>query len=207
MVIWWAIELNTRREIPYLRTPIYYFLFNQSSTSQDFFGMKSAFGSWVLNYIFVHWSRNSQLNRSRAPTVVKVQIGNNQSRSPLWNIILFSCSVYLHLFEIAMYLWLGSNRDETEFQFAFRIKITWNYIFEATVIWCRHENVLSLSTGNRCRLISTTSSIVFITARIDSIFISSTAVHTNDFHMFTARWRCFAKETTGSMAPMHFIFA
>ena len=144
MVIWWAIELNTRREIPYLRTPIYYFLFNQSSTSQDFFGMKSAFGSWVLNYIFVHWSRNSQLNRSRAPTVVKVQIGNNQSRSPLWNIILFSCSVYLHLFEIAMYLWLGSNRDETEFQFAFRIKITWNYIFEATVIWCRHENVLSL---------------------------------------------------------------
>ena len=35
-------------------------------------------------------------------------------------------------------------------------------------------------------LISTTSLVVFITARIDSIFVSSTAVHTYDFHMFTA---------------------
>ena len=29
---------------------------------------------------------------------------NNQSRSPLWNIILSSCYMYLHLFEIALYL-------------------------------------------------------------------------------------------------------
>ena len=30
-------------------------------------------------------------------------------------------------------------------------------------------------------LISTTSSVVFITARVDSIFVSSTPVHTYDF--------------------------
>ena len=35
-------------------------------------------------------------------------------------------------------------------------------------------------------LISITSSVVFITARIDSIFVSSTVLHTYDFHMFTA---------------------
>ena len=35
-------------------------------------------------------------------------------------------------------------------------------------------------------LITTTSSAVFKTARINSIFVSSTAVHTYDFHMFTA---------------------
>ena len=32
----------------------------------------------------------------------KVQMGNNQSRSPLWNIILSFCSVYLPLYEIAI---------------------------------------------------------------------------------------------------------
>ena len=32
----------------------------------------------------------------------------------------------------------------------------------------------------------TASSVVFITARIDPIFFSSTAVHKNDFHMFPA---------------------
>ena len=32
----------------------------------------------------------------------------------------------------------------------------------------------------------TASSVVFITARIDPIFVSSTAVHKNDFHMFPA---------------------
>ena len=35
-------------------------------------------------------------------------------------------------------------------------------------------------------LISTTILVVFITARIDSIFVSSTAVHIHDFHIFTA---------------------
>ena len=35
-------------------------------------------------------------------------------------------------------------------------------------------------------LIPTTSSVVFITARIDSIFFFSTAVHIYNFHIFTA---------------------
>ena len=35
-------------------------------------------------------------------------------------------------------------------------------------------------------LISTTILVVFITARIDSIFVSSTAVHIHEFHIFTA---------------------
>ena len=56
----------------------------------------------------------------------KVEIGNNQSRSPLWGTILFSCSVYHHLLEIAIYLWLRSLRGTTEFQFAFRCKLTRN---------------------------------------------------------------------------------
>ena len=39
--------------------------------------------------------------------------------------------MYLHLFEIAIYLWLGHIGDTTEFQFPFRGKSTWNYTFEA----------------------------------------------------------------------------
>ena len=62
----------------------------------------------------------------------KVQIGNNQSRSPLWNIILFSWLLYLHLFEIAIYLWLSFIGDTTEFLFAFCCKIWWNSIFGVT---------------------------------------------------------------------------
>ena len=60
------------------------------------------------------------------------QIGNNQSRGPLSNVILFSWELYLRLVEIAVYLWLESIGDTTEFQFAFRGKITWNYIFQAS---------------------------------------------------------------------------
>ena len=40
--------------------------------------------------------------------------------------------MYLRLVEIAIYLWLESIGDTTEFQFAFRGKITWNYIFQAS---------------------------------------------------------------------------
>ena len=39
--------------------------------------------------------------------------------------------MYLHLFEIALYPWLGSIGDTTEFHFAFRSKVTRNYILEA----------------------------------------------------------------------------
>ena len=65
----------------------------------------------------------------------KVQIGNNQLRSPLWNIILFSWSLYLHLFKIKIYLWLGFIGDITEYQFVFCSKVWWNSIFGATNCW------------------------------------------------------------------------
>ena len=42
------------------------------------------------------------------------------------------CSEYLYLFEITTYLRLKSIRGIAEFQFAFRSKITQNYIFEVT---------------------------------------------------------------------------
>ena len=47
----------------------------------------------------------------------KVQISNNQSKSPLWNIIHFSCSMYFHLIKIAISL----------------VRVYWNYISEVTV--------------------------------------------------------------------------
>ena len=50
--------------------------------------------------------------------------------------------MYLHLLEIAMYIWLGYIKGITEFQFAFCNKITRNYIFEVTN--CRRK-VLILS--------------------------------------------------------------
>ena len=55
----------------------------------------------------------------------KVQKGNNQSRSSLWNVILLSCSMYLevHLLEIAIYLWWRFIGDTTKFQFAFCSKL------------------------------------------------------------------------------------
>ena len=78
---------------------------------------------------------------------------------------LCSCLMYLRSFDIAIYLWLGSLGDTTEFYFAFRSKITWNYIFlgnlpytnnfdflsvrgtaisiipSATVVWYRHQTL------------------------------------------------------------------
>ena len=73
--------------------------------------------------------------------------------------------MYLHLFEMAIDLWLGYNGDTTESQFAFRSKSTRNCIFEAnnfdflsvrgtevsvvpfvTVTWPRHAT-RSLSHG------------------------------------------------------------
>ena len=73
--------------------------------------------------------------------------------------------MYLHLFEMAIDLWLGYNGDTTESQFAFRSKSTRNCIFEAnnfdflsvrgtpvsvvpfvTVTWPRHAT-RSLSRG------------------------------------------------------------
>ena len=72
-----------------------------------------------------------------------IQMGNNQSRSPLWNIILFSCLVYLRSYEITIYFWLGS------FQSAFCCKIAWNYVFEATN--CRSIILISFCQRNSCK--------------------------------------------------------
>ena len=86
-------------------------------------------------------------------------MGNNQSGSNLWNMILFSCSIYLHLFEIAICLWLGSIGDTTEFQFAFRSKITWNFIFEASN--CRRI-ILIFSLSEELHAVSVVSFATFI---------------------------------------------
>ena len=66
--------------------------------------------------------------------------------------------MYIHLLEIAIYLCSGCFGDTTEFQFAFRGKITGNYIFEATN--CRRiimifslKRALSLR-GNRGRCVT-----------------------------------------------------
>ena len=47
------------------------------------------------------------------------------------SVLLFSVPSLIRLFEIAIYLWLGLE-DTTEFQFVFRVKITWNCIIEVT---------------------------------------------------------------------------
>ena len=44
-------------------------------------------------------------------------------RSASSAVILFSCLMYLHLLEIAIYLWLGSIGDTTEFQMPFIVKL------------------------------------------------------------------------------------
>ena len=66
---------------------------------------------------------------------------------PLWIIILFSRSVNLNLFEIAIYSWLGSIGDTKEFQVAFRCKITWNDIFVKRSLFCNRHATRSLSNG------------------------------------------------------------
>ena len=124
-------------------------------------------------------------------TESKVKIGNNQSRSPLWNIILSSCSVYLHLFEIAMYLWFGSIRGTTKFQFTFRSKITRNYIFEVTS--CRRIILIF------ALLEDWQSQLVFGLAR-NALSLKQ--------EMEGVLWRdqtTAKKETTVSVTPMHFI--
>ena len=85
----------------------------------------------------------------------KVQKGNDQSRRPLWIIILFSRLVNLYLFEIAIYSWLGSIGDTKEFQVAFRCKITWNDIFVVSVVSSATATQRALSpTGNIGRYVT-----------------------------------------------------
>ena len=53
----------------------------------------------------------------------KVQMGNNQSRSPLWNIILSFCSVYLPLYKIAIYFCLRVYWRYNSFSLLFLTKL------------------------------------------------------------------------------------
>ena len=59
--------------------------------------------------------------------------------------------MYLHLFEIAVYLSLRTIEEQTEFQFAFRYKMKWNNIFQASN--CRQKFRFSLckKNGSKCR--------------------------------------------------------
>ena len=61
----------------------------------------------------------------------------------------------LHLFEIAIYSWLGSIGDTTEFQVTFRCKIKWNYIFVVSVVSSATVTQRALSpTGNIGRYVT-----------------------------------------------------
>ena len=60
--------------------------------------------------VFPFWGQITGMKRRNC----KVQIGKNKSRSPLWNMILLFFSMYLHLFEIAVHLWLGFIKGTAE---------------------------------------------------------------------------------------------
>ena len=112
------------------------------------------------------------------------------------SVLLFSVPSLIRLFEIAIYLWLGSIGDTTEFQFAFRVKITWNRIIE--VINCRRIilvfSLLKRSLfRNRYYFGLVTQRELALQRGIDGVV-----------------WRnqtMAAKETTISEAPIHFISA
>ena len=85
-----------------------------------------------LTQVHVNSLKTTCISSCISHTQGKGQIGNNQSRSPLWIIFLFSCLTYPNLFKVMIYLWLGSIGNTTEFQFAFCHKIRWNSIFWTT---------------------------------------------------------------------------
>ena len=85
-----------------------------------------------LTQLHVNSLKTTCISSCISHTQGKGQIGNNQSRSPLWIIFLFSCLTYPNLFKVTIYLWLGSIGNTTEFQFAFCHKIRWNSIFWTT---------------------------------------------------------------------------
>ena len=74
----------------------------------------------------------------------KVQMGNNQSRSPLWNIILSFCSVYLPLYEIAIYFCLRVYWRYNSFSLLFLIKLC--RIFDFLSVRGMAVSILSFTT-------------------------------------------------------------
>ena len=111
-------------------------------------------------------------------------------------IFIFSCSTYLNSFEIAIYSWLGSNGDTTEFRFAFHGIITWNYIFEAAN--CRRIMLISLCQRNG------SEGNLFL----DSYLVSSRNAHSlllGIKGVVKGEQPTAAEKSKVSMAPMHFI--
>ena len=74
----------------------------------------------------------------------KVQMGNNQSRSPLWNIILSFCSVYLPLYEIAINFCLRVYWRYNSFSLLFFIKLC--KIFDFLSVRGMAVSILSFTT-------------------------------------------------------------
>ena len=98
----------------------------------------------------------------------------------------------MFLFEIAIYFWFRSIRGTTEFQFAFRCKSTRNYIFEVTN--CGRITLIFLSVGGKVvSVVSFATVIWYVTYFWENRGRSVTRPTTA------------AKETTVSVAPMHFI--
>ena len=76
--------------------------FPSNSPAFDFFyELKSLQATQDLTQLRVNSLLNNLLFLTHSDG--KVQIDNNQSRIPLWDIILFSSSMYFHLYEIAIY--------------------------------------------------------------------------------------------------------
>ena len=102
----------------------------------------------------------------------------------------------MFLFEIAIYFWFRSIRGTTEFQFAFRCKSTRNYIFEITN--CGRITLIFLCwrNGSKRSLFSNRYLVCHATRSLSNGKIEGVV------------WRdqtTAAKETTVSVAPMHFI--
>ena len=108
----------------------------------------------------------------------------------LWNVS--------SLVEIAIYIWLESIGDTTEFQFDFRNRVTWNYIFQASnckriiLIFSLVEEGSKRGLFRNYYLVSSRYALS-LRRGIDGVV-----------------WRdqtTAAKEKTVSVVPIHFIFA
>ena len=123
-------------------------------------------------------------------------MGNNQSRSPLWIIFLFSCLMYPNLFKITIYLWWGSVGNTIEFQFAFCHKIRWNSIFWTTNCWWI---IFIFSLLEEQQIVWSLLQLLF------GVFMQHALFQTRGVVWWDQTMA--VKETTVRVAQMHFIFA
>ena len=112
---------------------------------------------------------------------------------------LFECCFLSIMFshcKIAIYLWLGSIGNTTEFQFAFHSKIRWNSIFSTN---CRQIILIFfLRNGSK-------GSLFHNCYQVSSHDILSVKQGTEGVVWWDQTMA--VKETTISVAQMHFIFA